>query len=118
MGRAIGSNVDSALEAAFYQQVKDAGLPEPILQFIPVPGRKYRCDFAWPQDEYRLILELEGSIYVARSGHRSASGVVRDIEKYNLLTLNGWCVLRATTAMVMSGEALDMVRQVLGEGKS
>ncbi len=98
-----------------YAQIQAAGLPEPILQFMPVPGRKYRVDFCWVG--VRLVLEVEGGVYQAASGHRSASGVIRDIEKYNSLILASWRVLRATADMVHDGRALAMVTGALCPSK-
>jgi very-short-patch-repair endonuclease len=107
--------MDSALERDMYFQIQAAGLPEPMLQFLPIEGRRWRCDFAWIDS--KLILEIEGGLYQAVSGHRSASGVIRDIVKYNALTLANWRVLRATADMVRDGRALAMVEEALCPSK-
>lgn len=100
----------SELEALLYAQVKNAGLPEPLLQFRPIEGRRWAVDFTWGSG---LIVEVEGGLYQAASGHRSMTGVMRDIAKYNALTLAGWRVLRATAEMIYSGEALTMIKGAL-----
>lgn len=82
------------------------------------PTRRWRFDFSWPEE--KLALEVEGALWVPRSGHRTATGVMRDIEKGNAAILLGWRVLRATTEMVKNGEALKLVETMLrklNEGK-
>lgn len=48
----------SRLERTAYQQIVDAGLPEPVREFRFHPVRGWRADFAWP--EHKLLLEIEG----------------------------------------------------------
>ena len=54
--------------------------------------RKWRFDFAWP--DALCALEVEGGVYV-RGRHTSPAGFMKDIDKYNAATLQGWRVLRA-----------------------
>ena len=54
--------------------------------------RKWRFDFAWP--EIMVALEVEGGVYV-RGRHTSPSGFIKDLDKYNAATVQGWRVLRA-----------------------
>lgn len=56
-------------------------------------NRKFRMDWAIP--EYKICIEYEG-IFSTKSGHRTITGVLSDIEKYNLATMDGWKVLRYT----------------------
>lgn len=100
----------SELEEAFYQQLRLAGLPLPEREVRPVAGRRWRLDFAWPAR--RLALELEGGQYV-HGRHQRPGGFERDCEKYNMVALAGWLVLRVTTAMIADGRALALVRRAL-----
>lgn len=54
--------------------------------------RAYRFDFAIP--DLKIACEYDGGIYQSKSGHRSKTGVQRDIEKGNLAISEGWRVLR------------------------
>ena len=109
----MASEPGSGLEREFWLLLRDAGLPEPLLQFQPLAPRRWRVDFCWlPQ---RLICEVEGGLYQAASGHRSFSGVVRDIEKSNELCLAGYRLLRVTSAMIEDGSAVELVRRALGQ---
>jgi very-short-patch-repair endonuclease len=63
-------------------------------QFRYVPGRKFAADFSWPA--YRLLVEIQGGVW-NRKAHGSITGVLADIERLNLATLNGWRLLRFVT---------------------
>ena len=73
--------------------------------------RKWRADFAFvPQ---MLLVEVEGG---TRHGgrHNRHEGFTADCQKYNAATLRGYRVLRFTTGMVESSEAVDTIRKALG----
>ena len=55
--------------------------------------RKFRFDIAVPG--MMLAIEYEG-IFSAKSGHTTAGGYIKDCEKYNLATVQGWRILRYT----------------------
>lgn len=73
--------------------------------------RKWRFDFAWP--ERKLAVEVEGGVFSGRSRHTTGSGYEGDLRKYNRAARRGWTVLRFTTAMVLSGEAIQEVLETL-----
>lgn len=54
--------------------------------------RKFRFDFAI--SAVKIAVEYEGGIHLNASGHTSARGVRRDIEKYELAAQDGWVVIR------------------------
>jgi len=91
---------------------KDCGIPEPMTEFFFHPHRRWRFDFAWPE-ALKVALEVEGGIYQSSSGHRSISGILRDISKYNEAALMGWLVLRCTPANLCTVETVKMVRQAI-----
>jgi len=74
-------------------------------------GRKWAFDFAWP--EKKIAVEIEGGTAFGKSRHSRGEGFEKDVRKYNAAALLGWRVLRFTTAMVVSGEAIDSVREAL-----
>jgi len=55
------------------------------------PTRRWRADFRVGTD---ILLEVEGGLYHPQSGHRSVSGILRDIEKYNEMTALRYRLLR------------------------
>lgn len=72
--------------------------------------RDWRFDFAWPA--VKLAVEFEGGAYVG-GRHVRGQGFEGDIEKYNAAVLDGWRVLRFTTAMVEDGRALETIEAAL-----
>lgn len=77
-------------------------------EFLGIPGRKFRFDWAIP--EYKLAIEYEG-IISAKSRHTSITGFTADTTKYNLAQLNGWIVLRFTQLNFF--QAKEQVQQFL-----
>lgn len=60
-----------------------------------------------------VAVECEGGVFPNKQGksaHRSISGMLRDIEKYNLAASNGWLVLRQVPDKLCSAEMLDLIR--------
>ena len=103
------------LEEMFALQVKLEGLPEPVREFMAIPGRRYRWDFAWPDQDKRVLVEINGGTY-AHMGHSTGPGIARDYEKSNLAMLAGWRVFVFDRRMVEAGTALDVTAKALGVG--
>lgn len=74
--------------------------------------RMWRFDFAWPAQ--KLALEVEGGIWTS-GRHTRGSGYANDLAKYNRAAMLGWRVLRFTTQMVESGQAINEVLEALRE---
>lgn len=98
----------SALEAMFALHVRACNLPEPAREHRFAAPRRWRFDFAWP--EHKIAAECEGGTW-AGGRHTRGSGFKADCEKYNTATLLGWRVLRFTSDMVTSGEAVQTMQQ-------
>lgn len=75
-----------------------------------IPGRKWRVDFLLRPS---LVVEVEGGSWMM-GRHQRPGGFEADIAKYNALTLAGYSILRFTTAMVVSGKAIDTILPLLG----
>jgi very-short-patch-repair endonuclease len=91
-------------------------LGDPDIEIIPecsglVPGRKFRADFAFP--DQKVIVEIDGGLFGfwgeykdkhtgrkkrewRRGGHSSIQGQLKDMERSNLLAAHGWRVIRFT----------------------
>jgi very-short-patch-repair endonuclease len=78
--------------------------------------RKWRFDFAWPDE--KLAVEIEGVSKFIFGRHQQKDGYTKDTEKYNAAVVLEWRVLRFTTEAVFSGEAIDTVRAILKPQKS
>lgn len=74
------------------------------------PTRKWRFDFVLPVK--KIAIEIEGGIW--RGGaHTRGKGFEEDIVKHNEAVRLGWRVLRFSTAMVLSGDAINLVMEVV-----
>ena len=105
----------STLENDLAFQIRVAGLPVPRREFVFCPWRKYRADFAWPEE--KLLVEAEGGIFAKGKGwHMSVGGYLDDMEKYNLAALMGFRVLRFSRKEIDSGNALSQIEQALNGG--
>ena len=102
----------SQWELLLAEQIRQAGLPEPVREWrFAAPKRQWRADFGWP--EYKLILEVEGGIWMRKGRHTTGVGFTRDCRKYNDAALLGITVLRVTSGMVENGEALRLLERAL-----
>ena len=101
---------ESPLERAFLTRLRQQGFPEPVREFKPIPNRRWRVDFAWP--EYGLLVEIEGGTW-SGGRHTRGKGFEDDCRKYGRLVLDGWRVLRFTSGMVEDGSALEMLDGIL-----
>jgi len=97
--------------------------PDPVAQHVFHQTRKWRFDFAWP--DLMVAVEIHGGIFQkSPSGHRSISGMVKDMEKINAAQLGGWIVIqlhandldkRPFMAMQTVSEAMEYSAKRLGK---
>jgi very-short-patch-repair endonuclease len=97
---------------AFTLQCRIVGLPEPVAEHRFHPTRKWRIDYAWP--EQKLALEVEGGVFI-QGRHVRGIGMVKDMEKYGELAVMGWRLLRVTPKQIRDGSALALVRRAFTE---
>lgn len=105
--RAKTPKTNSEWEDLLAKHIKYLSLPAPEREYAFIKGRRFRADFAWP--EQRLLVEVEGGIW-ANGRHTRGKGYEIDCEKYNLAALNGFTVLRYTPKMVGSGIAVNDIK--------
>jgi very-short-patch-repair endonuclease len=103
----------SELESILALQMRMLKLPEPEREYrMPeYPDRKWAFDFAWP--DKRLLVEVNGSTWVANTGHTSGTGIERDTEKHNAAVLAGYRVLVVTGTQIGDGRALEWIENCL-----
>jgi len=82
----------------------------PQREYVFHPGRRWRFDFAWPEE--KIAVEIEGGTF-QNGRHQRPLGFENDCRKYNAAVLDGWKVLRFTTRMVTSGAAINDVLSLL-----
>lgn len=99
---------------------QNPAIPDPVEEYIFHPVRKWRIDIAWP--DHKLAFEIEGGVFKEEwkqnewgkwekksVGHRSISGFLKDMEKYNALSVCDWRLLRATPDQVKDCSAYDLI---------
>lgn len=93
-------------------QLDKAGICGWTREFRFAHPRKWRADFAFPED--RLLVEVEGGIW-QQGRHQTGTGFQADMEKYNAATMLNYAVLRFSTQQVKQGVALAAIKKYLGE---
>jgi very-short-patch-repair endonuclease len=95
-----------------HTQIALAGLPAPETEYRFHPTRKWRFDYAWPDLKLRLACEVDGAIWT-QGRHARGAGIEADAVKYSEAAIAGWRVMRVTTGMVKSGQALSLIERAL-----
>lgn len=107
LGRRKGRSVG---EAEFMRQwLLEHELP-PVEEYPFHPSRRWRFDFAWPEE--KLALEVEGGSWTS-GRHNRGAGYETDCEKYSAAAILGWRIIRATTGQVKKGLAIEWVTAAL-----
>lgn len=88
--------------------IRAEGLPEPERQFRFHPTRRWRADFCWTRE--RLLVEVDGGIWT-EGRHTRGSGYEEDCRKLNAAAGQGYWVMRFSTGMVRSGEAIRAIAE-------
>ena len=84
------------------------GLAAPVLQHRFHKVRRWRFDFAWPDE--MVAVEIEGGTF-SGGRHSRGMGHHRDCEKYNTATVAGWKVLRFTS-LHLEREPMAMIETI------
>ena len=91
------------LEGQLLQQIRIHGLPIPTLQFRALPSRRFRWDMAWI--DHRLLLEVQGGVWTGGK-HGRGSGILKDHEKLNLASANGFRTIQVSATTIKNGLAV------------
>lgn len=107
---AIGFTESAQLSKLFDCQIQAVKLPRPTYEFRFMPPRRFRFDFAWP--EQKVAFEIEGGTW-SGGRHVRGNGYQSDCIKYSEAAILGWKVIRATGEMVKDGTALNLLQRAL-----
>lgn len=97
-------------QVIFIQLCQQAGLGSPQTEYRFCPDRKFLFDYAFP--DKMVAVEQEGGIYT-KQAHGSITGILRDIEKYNLAASLGWRVLRIEPSKLFKTETIELIKKTL-----
>ncbi len=95
----------------FLRALEVRGLPRPEREWKFDAKRRWRFDYAWPQQ--MVALEVEGGVWTG-GRHTRGAGFLKDIEKYNRAAVLGWRLLRVTPDKLVSFGTFEMLREILG----
>ena len=103
-------------ERCLYEALNEAWPGHWVSEYQGIEGRKFRFDAANPS--LKICIEVEGSIWTF-GRHNQPMGYIKDLEKYNLATLEGWKILRYTTDTVRKNpqRIIADVRKLCGDEK-
>lgn len=85
-------------------------LPEPEREVRFAPPRRWRFDYAWRQA--RVAVEIDGGVWT-RGRHTRGAGFLKDCEKLNHASLDGWRVFRFTPKQITAGDCLPILQSAL-----
>lgn len=100
-------------ENRLFEQIKQSGLPEPKRQWKIPEDNRFIFDFAYP--DIKLVIEVDGGIWMKKGAHNTGNAIIRDCKKNNRAVLSGYALLRFTTDRIESGEALNEIEMALKE---
>ena len=109
-------SVKSRAEEAFALILKAWMMPEPVREHRFHPERRWRFDFAWPED--KVAVEIEGIVWSEGGGrHQRGKGFEADCLKYLSAMDLGWRIVRIPSTWLDGGygEAMGIVERVLNE---
>jgi hypothetical protein len=97
---------------AFDRQCEFAGLPVPVPEYHFHPRRRWRFDWAFP--DQRVALEVQGGAFLLTGGrHTRGAGYRRDLEKFSEAAILGWRVLFVLPEQMADGRALMLAERAL-----
>lgn len=74
--------------ALWLQQNPDIPTPEKEYHFHP--ARRWRFDFAWP--DQKVAVEIDGLLWTGKGRHQTVEGYMLDAEKLEAALVLGWRV--------------------------
>lgn len=98
-------------ESVLATKIQNARFQKPYFRQYPfLSGRKFRADFAFP--EQMLLIEVDGGLYI-QGGHSRGAARESDLERDALAMLAGWRTLRVSPRHVKDGRAIAWIAELL-----
>ena len=94
----------------FERLLRSVGLPAPVREHRFHPVRRWRFDYAWP--EQMVALEVDGGVWTG-GRHTRGAGFLSDMEKLNAATVAGWRVVRVVPSKLCASATVGMLESLL-----
>ncbi len=98
--------------ALFYALLKRDGLPLPTPEYRFHASRRWRFDYAWP--DQRVALEVDGGVWT-RGRHTRGAGWLKDTEKLNAACVAGFRMLRCSPDQLCDLAFIETIRAALAD---
>lgn len=98
----------------FERLLRSVGLPAPVREHRFHPVRRWRFDYAWP--EQRVALEVDGGVWTG-GRHTRGAGFIKDMEKLNAAVVAGWRVVRVVPGKLCASSTVGMLESLLASKK-
>ena len=89
---------------------KSQGIPAPVPEHRFHDERKWRFDFAWP--DQKVYLECDGGIWI-KGGHNRGAQMKKDWEKRNNASMLGWRGIWCEPKDVMTFSMIPIIKECL-----
>jgi hypothetical protein len=107
------AEVAKAIHEEFMDGCKIAGFPAPIPEFKFSERKGWRFDYFFRCGERMVAVEVEGGLDMAKSGHKTAAGIRRDMAKYNEAARNGIWVVRVEPHTLNYDSTFHLIKELL-----
>ena len=101
------SRIIPAVAIAFFLS---CGIPAPVAEHRFDADRRWRFDYAWP--EQKVALEVEGGVWT-QGRHIRPVGFIRDLEKYSEAAAQGWRLVRCQPRELMTARVVSWIKRAL-----
>jgi hypothetical protein len=107
--KAKRESLEASLAFSLRAHKLDGGM---VRQYRPFDDVRYAFDFAWPDRDPIVLVEVQGGIW-SGGAHVRPQGVLRDMDKLNRCAVRGWAVIQVSAEHIKSGQAVEWIRQAL-----
>ena len=98
-----------SVEDLFADQLTESGFEFRTQQMVDSTGRKWRWDFKIQ----RVLIDIQGGIWMAKGGHNTGKGIQNDCDKGNGAVRDGYLPLHFTTKDVKDGTAISFIQNLM-----
>jgi very-short-patch-repair endonuclease len=103
-------NKRTPIEDMMAKQLREANINSFRRNCSFIEGRRFQADFFWSR--LKLALEVDGGVWMNKSGHTSGAGYTSDRERDVEALLQGILTVRYTSDQVRSGYAIETFQKI------